>query len=71
MARVIDETIAAGNDDYATHRGSAGQLRPPVVRLVRSGTFYAWMKERGRLGGQNKVPRIVDDELARGLLPGT
>ncbi len=71
FAQAIDATIAAGNEDYATHRGSAGQLRPPVVRLIRSGTFVAWMKSRGRLGGQNKVPRIVDAELARGLLPGT
>ncbi|MDH3592016.1 MAG: GH3 auxin-responsive promoter family protein, partial [Planctomycetota bacterium] len=67
----IDRSIARGNDDYSSHRRGDQQLRPPVVRLVKSGTFYKWMKSRGRLGGQNKVPRIVDAELAQGLLPGT
>jgi hypothetical protein len=25
---------------------------------VKEGTFYSWMKRRGKLGGQNKVPRL-------------
>ena len=69
FARSIDGSIARHNDDYKSHRSGDRQLRPPVVRLVKSGTFYEWMKARGRLGGQNKVPRIVDRELAEGLLP--
>jgi len=28
---------------------------------VPPGTFYAWMKQRGKLGGQNKVPRLSND----------
>jgi len=69
FAGSIDASIQRGNDDYKSHRSADRQLLPPVVRLVRSGTFYDWMKSRGRLGGQNKVPRIVDADLARGLLP--
>ena len=34
---------------------------PPEVLLVPPGTFAAWMRRRGRLGGQNKVPRVVND----------
>ena len=68
FARSIDLSIQRGNDDYKSHRTADQQLRPPIVRLVRKGTFYEWMKARGRLGGQNKVPRIVDPELAKGLL---
>ena len=26
------------------------------------GAFAGWMKKRGKLGGQNKVPRIITDE---------
>jgi hypothetical protein len=65
----IDASIQGGNDDYKSHRTGNRQLRPPVVRMVRKGTFYAWMKSRNRLGGQNKVPRIVDQEMAQGLWP--
>lgn len=62
LARAIDRALAAGNADYATHRAGDVQLQPPVVRLVPPGTFAAWMRARGRLGGQNKVPRVVTAE---------
>jgi hypothetical protein len=28
---------------------------------MEAGTFYNWMKNRGKLGGQNKVPRLAND----------
>ena len=41
----------------------------PRVRFLPAGGFAAWMKSRGKLGGQNKVPRIVNDQaLFAGLL---
>jgi hypothetical protein len=33
----------------------------PVIRSMENGTFYNWMKNRGKLGGQNKVPRLAND----------
>lgn len=36
-------------------------LRPCVVRPVKAGGFRAYMKSQGKLGGQNKVPRLSDD----------
>jgi hypothetical protein len=36
-------------------------LRPPVLQVLAPGTFHAWMKQRGKLGGQNKVPRLCND----------
>jgi hypothetical protein len=33
----------------------------PHLLVARPGTFAAWMKRRGKLGGQNKVPRIIAD----------
>ena len=45
---------------------------PPRVALVPRGTFRAWTRERGRLGGQNKVPRLRNDrEVADALLAAT
>jgi GH3 auxin-responsive promoter len=62
FAKVLDEQLCAANDDYGAHRSAGFGLRPPEVVAVRRGTFSGWMKQRGRLGGQNKVPRIINDQ---------
>ena len=49
------------NDDYAAYRANDFGLRPPEVRLLPGGSFARWMERRGKLGGQNKVPRVVAD----------
>ncbi len=36
-------------------------LAMPLVRDLPKGTFFNWMKNRGKLGGQNKVPRLYND----------
>ncbi len=36
-------------------------LRRPVVHNAPQGTFFNWMKEKGKLGGQHKVPRLAND----------
>ena len=36
-------------------------LRPLVVTRLRTGAFRDYMKETGKLGGQNKVPRLAND----------
>src|SRR5690606_152922 len=57
----LDSTMRALNSDYdAKRRGDLALLRP-VVHSVPIGTFHAWMKNRGKLGGQNKVPRLSND----------
>jgi hypothetical protein len=33
----------------------------PLVKVVPEGTFEAWLKSIGKLGGQNKVPRLVNN----------
>ncbi|MFO1152210.1 MAG: GH3 auxin-responsive promoter family protein [Rhodospirillales bacterium] len=64
----LDAVLAAKNEDYASHRAGDYGMRPPTVHGVPPGTFAAWMKSRGRLGGQNKVPRVINDpELFAGL----
>jgi hypothetical protein len=62
FAAAIDERLKALNDDYRAHRAEGFGMRAPEVRAVPAGTFAAWMKSRGRLGGQNKVPRIINDQ---------
>jgi hypothetical protein len=55
---VLDESLREINSDYDAKRANDLALIIPTVHSVRSGTFYNWMKKRGKLGGQNKVPRL-------------
>jgi hypothetical protein len=57
----LDALLAEKNEDYRCHRSGDYGMRPPAVHPLAPGTFAAWMKSRGRLGGQNKVPRIIND----------
>jgi hypothetical protein len=61
FAAALDAALARANDDYAAHRKGDYGLRPPRVLLVPPGSFAAWMRAHGRLGGQNKVPRVIHD----------
>jgi len=60
FAQTLDRALIELNEDYAAHR-HGGQLLPPEVVIVPPGRFTDWMRARGRLGGQNKVPRIIPD----------
>lgn len=64
FAQTIDRELAALNKDYADHRAGDFGMRPPEVRAVPPGSFARWMKARGKLGGQNKVPRVIADPSA-------
>jgi hypothetical protein len=55
---VLDNALCAINSDYEAKRYKGITLSPPVVRSMKPGTFFTWMRERGKLGGQNKVPRL-------------
>ncbi len=73
IAAALDTRLRQLNDDYAAKRAGGG-LEMPVVRLVAPGGFEQWMRQKGRWGGQNKVPRCrsdreIADELA-GLANG-
>ncbi len=56
--RVLDETLRRVNSDYDAKRYNDMVLVEPLVHVVPRGTFYSWMKQRGKLGGQHKVPRL-------------
>ncbi len=61
FADALDRQLAGLNDDYRTHRAGSFGMQAPRVHPAAPGSFAAWMKRRGRLGGQNKVPRILND----------
>lgn len=59
--KLLDETLRAINSDYDSKRAHDLALVAPKIHCVEEGTFYTWMKKRGKLGGQNKVPRLSNN----------
>ena len=54
----VDEALQKLNSDYTAKRHKNMILDSPIIHVVPENTFYNWMKSRGKLGGQNKVPRL-------------
>jgi hypothetical protein len=61
FAAALDHDLAERNLDYRDHRAGGFGLRPPEIAILRPGGFAEWMRRRGRLGSQNKVPRVIAD----------
>jgi len=67
---VLDKTLCSINSDYEAKRFKNITLVKPKVLAVKKGTFYQWFSEKGKLGGQNKMPRLSNnrkflDEILR------
>jgi hypothetical protein len=61
FTEVLDNALKSLNSDYEAKRYKDMILRMPLVKSLPKGSFYKWMKKKGRLGGQNKVPRLAND----------
>jgi len=61
FTEILDNALKALNSDYEAKRYHNLILRPPIIKQMAHGTFYFWLKDRGKLGGQNKVPRLSND----------
>lgn len=57
----LDNALKNVNSDYEAKRHKDIALRMPVVRPLRKGVFEEWLKSKGKLGGQHKVPRLSND----------
>ena len=56
--RILDDTLQSLNSDYEAKRYNNMTLNPLVINLARKDLFYDWLKERNKLGGQHKIPRL-------------
>jgi hypothetical protein len=66
---LLDADLSTRNADYQAHRCPGVGLPPPALLVARPGAFEGWMRRRGKLGGQNKVPRVDNTgALTRDLL---
>ncbi len=57
---LMDQVLKRLNSDYEAKRQGDLALGFPLVRVLPQGSFLAWMKQRGKLGGQHKVPRLAN-----------
>lgn len=58
---VLDKTLMELNSDYEAKRYKSITMDKPVVRVVKKGTFYQWCRQKNKLGGQNKIPRLFNE----------
>jgi hypothetical protein len=57
----LDNALQSVNSDYEAKRYKDIALSAPRIHVVSENTFYRWLKQKGKLGGQNKVPRLSND----------
>ncbi|MFB9898309.1 GH3 auxin-responsive promoter family protein [[Hallella] seregens] len=58
FARLLDEKLQEINSDYEAKRSHDVTLQHLEVVEARPGLFNDWLKAKGKLGGQHKVPRL-------------
>ena len=56
--KILDEAIQSLNSDYEAKRYNNMTLNPLIINVARKNLFYDWLKDRDKLGGQHKIPRL-------------
>ena len=54
----LDKQLQALNSDYEAKRYKNMTLMPLKLHVAKPKTFYKWLKQKGKIGGQHKVPRL-------------
>jgi len=55
---LLDRKLQEINSDYEAKRSHDITLQPLELIKARPGLFDDWLKSKGKLGGQHKVPRL-------------
>lgn len=61
FTELLDTKLKDINSDYAAKRYNNLILKKPEIIVLPEGTFLAWLKEKNKLGGQHKVPRLSNN----------
>jgi hypothetical protein len=68
----MDKELQKINSDYEAKRHKNIALRMPIVHVMPKGGFTRWLKDKGKLGGQHKVPRLSNErKYLEEILPYT
>ncbi len=54
----LDKALQEVNSDYEAKRFNNTTLNAPTIHCARKKLFYDWLKDKDKLGGQHKVPRL-------------
>jgi hypothetical protein len=58
FTELLDNALKSINSDYEAKRYNSMALAMPKIHVAKSGLFYDWLKKKGKLGGQHKIPRL-------------
>ncbi|MEL7117874.1 MAG: GH3 auxin-responsive promoter family protein, partial [Bacteroidota bacterium] len=58
---ILDRKLQEVNSDYQAKRYKDIALKPLEIVELPKDTFHAWLRKKGKLGGQHKVPRLSND----------
>ncbi|UEG50843.1 GH3 auxin-responsive promoter family protein [Ferruginibacter lapsinanis] len=59
----LDNALKEINSDYEAKRYKDIALRLPLVHSLPKGTFTEWLRSKGKVGGQHKVPRLSNERI--------
>jgi hypothetical protein len=59
----LDKALKSVNSDYEAKRYKDIALCKPVVHVLAKGVFTEWLRTKGKLGGQHKVPRLSNERM--------
>lgn len=61
FAEILDDELQQINSDYEAKRYKNKTMQQLEVVVAREGLFNDWLKGKGKLGGQHKVPRLSNN----------
>jgi hypothetical protein len=61
FSKLLDESLQSINSDYEAKRYKDLTLQPLEIVVARPNLFNDWLKSKGKLGGQHKVPRLANN----------
>lgn len=59
----LDAALKNVNSDYEAKRHKDIALRLPVVHILSKGIFTEWLRKKGKVGGQHKIPRLSNERI--------
>ena len=73
FTEILDNALKSINSDYEAKRYHNMTLALPKINVAEEGLFYRWLKQKQKLGGQHKIPRLSNtrwfvDELLLSLI---
>ncbi len=63
FAAILDRHLQQLNSDYEAKRYKNITLQPLEIIIARHNLFNDWLKKRGSLGGQHKIPRLSNNRI--------